>query len=90
MRAAQAVARAAQHLQRHLRKAQADFLGATADKWVPPTDPGTQARTDQLTAARADNKAKYVAFQTLVGPAKEMFDELFKVRGGNPNLEPDP
>jgi hypothetical protein len=73
-----------------LRKAQADFLGATADKWVPPTDPGTQARTDQLTAARADNKAKYVAFQTLVGPAKEMFDELFKVRGGNPNLEPDP
>ncbi len=73
-----------------LRKAQADFLGATADKWVPPTNPGTQARKDQLTAAKADNKAKYVAFQTLVGPAKEMFDALFKVRGDHPNLEPDP
>lgn len=73
-----------------LRKAQADFLGATADKWVPPTEPGTPARTDQLTAAKADNRAKYVAFQTLVGPAKEMFDALFKVRGDHPNLEPDP
>jgi hypothetical protein len=73
-----------------LRKAQADFLGATADKWVPPTTPGTPARTEQLNAAKADNKAKYVAFQTLVGPAKEMFDELFKARGSNPNLEPDP
>jgi hypothetical protein len=73
-----------------LRKAQADFLGATADKWVPPTKPGTQARKDQLTAAKADNRAKYVAFQTLVGPAKEMFDALFKVGGDPPNLEPDP
>jgi hypothetical protein len=73
-----------------LRKAQADFLGATADKWVPPTDPDTQAHKDQLTAAKADNKAKYVAFQTLVGPAKEMFDALFKVTGDNPDLEPDP
>ena len=73
-----------------LRKAQADFLGATADKWVPPTDPGTPARADQLRAAKADNRAKYIAFQTLVGPAKEMFDTVFKVRGSHPNLEPDP
>jgi hypothetical protein len=68
-----------------LRKAQADFLAATADKWVPLTNPETQ-----LAAAKADNKAKYVGFQTLVGPVKEMFDELFKVRGVRPNLEPDP
>ena len=41
----------------------------------------------------ADNRAKYVAFKDLVGPAKEMFDELFKVNETDPNvinLEPDP
>ena len=41
----------------------------------------------------ADNRAKSVAFKDLVGPAKEMFDELFKVNETDPNvinLEPDP
>jgi hypothetical protein len=39
-----------------------------------------------ITAAKADNRAKYVA---IGGPAKEMFDTLFKVKGDHPNLEPE-
>lgn len=72
-----------------LRKAQDDFLGATADKWVPRTAVGSDARSTQLAAARDDNRAKYVAFQQLVCPAYTMFSELFE-RKGTPNLEPDP
>ncbi len=69
-----------------LRKAQDDFLAATADKWVPPTAP----RSAQLAAAQADNRAKYIQFQALVGPAYTMFAELFTDKGALPNLEPDP
>jgi hypothetical protein len=73
-----------------LRKAQDDFLAATADKWVPPTKPGTPERAAQLAAAEADNRAKYCKFQALVGPAYTMFSELFVDRGANPSLEPEP
>jgi hypothetical protein len=75
-----------------LRKAQDDFLAATADKWVPPTAPGTSERKAQLTAAGADNRAKYVAFRQLVCPAYTMFGELFEVKNNRAaaNLEPDP
>jgi hypothetical protein len=73
-----------------LRKAQDDFLAATADKWVPPTAAGTPQRAAQLAAAEADNRAKYLKFQALVGPAYTMFSELFVDKGATPNLEPDP
>lgn len=73
-----------------LRKAQDEFLAATADKWVPPTKPDTPERAAQLAAAEADNRAKYLKFQSLVGPAYTMFAELFVAKGAAPNLEPDP
>lgn len=72
-----------------LRKAQEDFLTSTADKWVPLTVPGTQ-RAAQLAAAEADNRAKYLTFKALVGPAYTMFAELFVAKGATPNFEPDP
>jgi hypothetical protein len=44
-----------------LRKAQDDFLAATADKWItPPTPPATA-----LDAAKADNRAAYLKFKAL-------------------------
>jgi hypothetical protein len=74
-----------------LRKSQEDFLTSTADKWVPLTPAGTApARTAQLAAAETDNRAKYLAFKALVGPAYAMFSELFVAKGATPNLEPDP
>ena len=56
---------------------------------MPLAAPGTQ-RAAQLGAAVADDNAKYIAFKNLVGPAKEIFDQLFKVKGPTPNLDPDP
>ena len=73
-----------------LRKAQEDFLTSTADKWVPATTPGTLQRAAQLSAAEADNRAKYLKFQSLAGPAYTMFEELFVAKGATPNREPDP
>jgi hypothetical protein len=73
-----------------LRKAQEDFLTATADTWVPLTAAGTAQRAAQLAAARTDNSAKYIKFELLVGDAYTMFAELFVARGATPNLEPDP
>jgi len=73
-----------------LRKAQEDFLAATADKWVPLTAAGTPQRAAQLTAAEGDNRANYLKFQALVGPAYTMFSELFVDKGATPNFDPGP
>jgi hypothetical protein len=73
-----------------LRKAQADFLTATAAAWQPPTSPGTPGRQDQLAAAITANPERYRAFKVLVDPAYTMFAELFADRDEHPNLEPDP
>ena len=73
-----------------LRAAQDDFLAATADRWVPLTPAGTPERAAQLDTAKQDNRQKYTAFKNLVGPAYDMFTTLFKLRGDNPDREPDP
>jgi hypothetical protein len=73
-----------------LRKAEEDFLTATAASWLPPTAAGTPERLAELNAARVADSAKYVKYKALAGSAHTMFAALFTERGANPNLEPEP
>ncbi len=68
-----------------LRKAEEDFIAATAVAWDAANAPAAQ-----LARAKAAQPALYMKFKTLAETTYEMFKELFVDRPPNPNLEPGP
>ena len=68
-----------------LRKAESDFVSATATAWTPPT-----ARDTQLKTAVTAEPGKYLAFKRIVQPAWVMFRVFFVAHAAAPDLEPRP